>query len=336
MTTPTKTEIREKALELWYSDRARREGTDSLNITPTLEELREEGFLTVAQHELMRNTDSYRTFLEKETNETRLPKIHEGLLFDWEHLVKKSNILVSGTNATGKSRLAMALASTMINLGWKLIVFDNSGVWKTVSDVPNYVKITDVSYGYEIPILEHESLIYDITELLPSQQIDVVDFIMLNLWKTRYNENYTWCMAIFEEFELFGRNLRSLPSQNLARVFHAGRNKEIRSLCITTDLSLIDPSFIRLCQQRYHARLGIESNCKRRFRQYYGKDWLETATSLELGEFIYLHESKLRHIRVPCFHSNRKPKDIHEKPQSQHKPKRKGFWATLGELVLCH
>jgi len=338
MTTPTSKEIRDYAKELWFNDRARREGVNSLEITPTLEELRESGFLMLSKNELMRNTDEYGLWLEKEVNETWQPKIHEGLLFDWEHEIKKSNVLVSGTNHsgtnhTGKSRLAMALTSTMLNLGWKILVFDNSGVWKKLSNIPYFTEITKVGYGSKIPLPQHKSLIYDITELLPNQQIKLVDYVMLNLWKTRYNENYTWCMAIFEEFELYGKNTRSLPSQNLARVFHAGRNKQIRSLAVTTDMALIDSSFIRLCQQRYHARLGIESNCKRRFRQYYGKEWMETATSLELGNFIYLHQSTLRQIRVPCFHSNRKPKDIHEKVELP-KPKRKGFWATLGDLVL--
>jgi len=333
--TPTKKEIREYAKELWFNDRLRREGTTALNITPTLEELREEGFLTVAQHELMRNTDDYGLWLEKETNETQQPKIHDGLLFDWEDLAKKSNILVSGTNNTGKTRLACRLASTMQNLGWKVIAFDNSGVWKTISDIPYYVKITEVGYGFPIPIFEHKSVIYDITELLPSQQIDLVDFVMLDLWNNRFNENIQWCMPIFEEFELYGRNTRSQTAQNLALIFHAGRNKQIRSLAITTDMALIDPSFIRLCQQRYHGRLGIESNCKRRFKQYYGKEWTKTAVSLELGDFIYLHKNKLRQIRVPCFNSSRKSKDIHETEQLQPKPKAKGFWARLlGDKTL--
>lgn len=331
--TPTKQQIRDYAKELWFHDRLKREGEVS-EITPTLEELREEGFLTVAQHELMRNTDDYRVWLEKEQNETRQPKIHEGLLFDWQDLAKKSNILVSGTNNTGKTRLACALASIMLNLGWKVITFDNSGVWKTISNIPYYVKIVKVGYGFPIPIFKHKSVIYDITELLPSQQISVIDFVMLDLWKNRYSDNYQWCMAIFEEFELYGRNTRSVTAQNLARVFHAGRNKQIRSLAVTTDMALIDSSFIRLCQQRYHGRLGIESNCKRRFKQYYGKEWTETATSLELGEFIYLHESKLRHICVPCFHSNRQPKDINLKVEQPQQPKRKGFWATLGDKLL--
>jgi len=46
--TPTKQQIREYAKELWFQDRLRREGTTALEITPTIEELREEGFLTVA------------------------------------------------------------------------------------------------------------------------------------------------------------------------------------------------------------------------------------------------------------------------------------------------
>ena len=125
---------------------------------------------------------------------------------------------------------------------------------------------------------------------------------------------------MLEEFELYARNIRGTLSQNLFRICHAGRNKQIRTLGITTDLALIDASFIRLCGQRYHARLGIEENSKRKYKSYYGKKWLEITEKLRTGSFVYLHTNELTKIRIPMFHrTTLKPQNIEEssKPKNE-------------------
>lgn len=116
-------------------------------------------------------------------------------------------------------------------------------------------------------------------------------------------------LIIFEEFELIGRNARF--ADNLHRMLHVGRNLKIRVLGITTDLALIDPSFIRLCQQRYHARLGIEESSKRKFKAYYGSDWCRVATEgLEVGDFIHLCKRKLQVVSVPLFEPKTLPQEL--------------------------
>lgn len=66
MTTPSKSEIVERARELWLQDRLRRGDTEAIQLTPEEEKFREEGFLLVAQQELMRDTDEYEEYLAKE------------------------------------------------------------------------------------------------------------------------------------------------------------------------------------------------------------------------------------------------------------------------------
>lgn len=100
--------------------------------------------------------------------------------------------------------------------------------------------------------------------------------------------------------------------QNLYRICHVGRNRQTRVLGITTDLALIDSSFIRLCQQRYHARIGIEENAKRKFKNYYGKRWLEVTEKLNVGEFVYLNKNQLQKIKIPLFQSVHKPQNLNE------------------------
>jgi len=43
---------------------------------------------------------------------------------------KKTNILISGANASGKIRLGCAIASMLHKLGYTVIAIDVSGAWK--------------------------------------------------------------------------------------------------------------------------------------------------------------------------------------------------------------
>ena len=229
--------------------------------------------------------------------------------FDIEE-AKKSNTLISGTNSTGKTRLAAGIASILQEQRWKIIVFDNCGVWRKISNVPTYTVITALNALGKVYPMFNGSIIYDISLLTPDMQKQFVDQVLRNLWDSRVNsDSETWFLICLEESELYMRNIRGSVSQHLFRVMHAGRNLGIRALAITTDLALIDASFIRLCQQRYHARLAIEENSKRKFRAFYGGDWARIATEgLDVGYFIYLLRDKLKMIHAPLFQTTRKPK----------------------------
>jgi hypothetical protein len=67
-----------------------------------------------------------------------------------------------------------------------------------------------------------------------------------------------------------------------------------------------------LCGQRYHTRVGIEENSKRKFRAYYGKEMTDIATKLQTGEFLYLNKNQLIKIRVPLFEPVTQPQEYRE------------------------
>lgn len=222
-------------------------------------------------------------------------------LFDLSEAFK-TNILVSGANASGKTRLSCAISSMLHRLGYRVLVFDVSGVWKSVSDLPYYTKYYD---GIGISKLI-TSGIYDLSTLRLTEAKAYVEAILLNLWNQRINQNDNRPMfLVFEESETYLRNIRSMTkSQEVYRMVHVGRNKpmRIRSLLITTDLALIDASVIRLCGIRFHGFLHIEENSKRKFKSYYGKDYQRIASNdLESGDFIRLHKRKLDIVSVPLF-----------------------------------
>jgi len=227
------------------------------------------------------------------------------ICFDFR-LATESNVLVSGTNNTGKSRLACGICSLLRYFDWKIIAFDNSGIWQEISDLP-FLYFVEKD---RLPIVQN-SIVYDISLLTPKNQRKLVEVFLENLWnqtrKTpkRYRKQ---TLIVLEEFELYGHNSRY--ADNLHRVMHVGRNLKIRVLGITTDLALIDPAFIRLCQQRYHGRLGIVEHSKRKFRAYYGGDWCRIATKLDVGYFVYLNRDKLKIVHVPLFQPVTLPKPM--------------------------
>lgn len=236
---------------------------------------------------------------------------------------RKSNMLVTGTNQQGKSRLAMALSDVLMRKGWQVIVFDNVGHWKTKSSVRTYFQVSETTMHYVLP---RRSIIYDISLLLPSYQKEFVENVLMDVWKSRVNRNSSqWLLVVFEEFQLYARNVRGNVSQNILRIMSVGANHKIRCLGITPDLSLIDCAFIRLCGQRYHFRLGNEPNAKRRFRAYYGLDWCRVSLGLEVGCLIYYVNEKLKVQCVPLFMTDRLSEPYRE---PEEKPK-KSLWQKI-------
>lgn len=243
---------------------------------------------------------------------------------------KKSNILVTGINQQGKSRLAMAIADTLQNQGisdnWQVIIFDNVGIWKNRSSIPHYLEVNENSLRYVLP--KEESIIYDISRLLPVFQKEFVENVLADLWTKKLDgEMPRWTLIIFEEAHLYMRNTRSLVSQNIMRVFSVGANHKIRTLAISPSLTGIETEFIRLTGQRYHFRLGLELNAKRRFKGYYGKDWELIAENLDVGFCIYYLNGELQVHGIPLFETEYLPEPVKIKPiiRETLKPKKKGL-----------
>lgn len=252
--------------------------------------------------------------------------------FDIEE-AQKSNILISGTNHTGKSRLASGLCSILQTINWKIVCFDNTGVWRQISDLPRFYQVTEQNIDLESKTVNYpfssQSVIYDTSLLIPDHQKLFVDKVLRDLWDGRVNNpSNQWILIALEEAQLFMKNIRGSAGQNLLRIASAGRNWKVRILALTVDLALIDPSIIRLCGQRYHGRLGIEDNGKRKFRGYYGGDWCRVAQELNLGYFIYLLKDKLKIVHVPLFEPKRLP--VPYTPKIIEQPK--GLWQRIKEF----
>ena len=228
----------------------------------------------------------------------------------------QQNTLITGANRSGKTRLACAIASDLHKLGYQTIVFDTCATWLRASDLPYFVRARYSQYGYiEIPETPASSYIMDLSRLKLKDTKQVVDRICLEIWNNRIDKLYNKPMfLIFEESECYLKNIRSIEKfGNIYRMLHVGRNISVRALLITTDLSLLDCSAIRLTNQRFHGYLNPEVNSKRRFNAYYGKDYTTIALEgLQTGDFIRYQKRKLKILHVPLFQPMQNPIQYHK------------------------
>ncbi|MCK4320283.1 DUF87 domain-containing protein [Candidatus Bathyarchaeota archaeon] len=230
--------------------------------------------------------------------------------FDLEEM-KKSNCLITATNSMGKSRLSCGIAHNLMRFNWKIIAFDTCGNYKEISDIPHRIKVYPKSE--KLPNLPIDtSVVFDLSLMRPSEQMWFVNYCLESLWDFKVMSQSTqWHLILLEEMQLYAKSVRGFVQQNLLRIMSSGRNQKIRVLGVGVDLALIDPCFIRLCQQRYHGRLGIEENAKRKFKAYYGKDFTRIACEgLECGDFIYVNGSKIQIVSVPLFTPKHTPQPL--------------------------
>ena len=231
--------------------------------------------------------------------------------------MQRSNLLISGCNNSGKTNLACQIVSILQRFNWRILAFDSSGAWREQSDIPIYcvVNFDARTESFKVPLFD-TSIIYDMTLLLPSEQKLFVDIILLDLWhKQLETEKQEWVLAVLEEAQLYCKNVRGQVSENILRIMSVGRNQKVRVMAITPDLALIDSSYIRLCNQRFHGRLSIEENGQRKFRLYYGSDWLRVTKEHDIGDFTYLLRDKLKVVSVPYFRTANKPIDYKQLPK---------------------
>jgi len=233
---------------------------------------------------------------------------------------KRSNIMVSGTNSTGKSLTAMSISDILMANNWQVLVFDSSGIWKQKSSIPWFYMVSETTLKYILPT--HGSLIYDTSLLLPSYQRQFIEWVLNDVWKMKVQQKpKPWTLIVLEEAQLYMRNIKGMVSQNLMRVCSVGRNQHVRLLAISPSHVGLDTEFRRLAQQRYIFKIGNENNTKRRFSSVYSKDWFRVAKHLDIGFCIYYLNERMKVYKIPLFQSNVKPMAYRE-PQ---KPKPKGI-----------
>jgi hypothetical protein len=255
-------------------------------ITP---ELKESGYWFSATHELMR-----RPYKEFEP----LPKDKDVSINDFEidlDEALKSGVFMSGGKGQAKTNLGMTIADQLLKNDITVKVFDISQAWKNFS-IP---KIVEIEENLSIDVNLYDSVVFDLSRLLPKDVKAFVSKVLAVEWKlqTEVPENERRQMVdVFEEVQMLVPQgyLRSEEAQYVLRLMTTGRNFKLGYIAIAQRPALTDTSVFELSFQRYFSRMDGENDLKK-VANYIG-DKAKQLENLRLGEFIYDkgNETKLK------------------------------------------
>jgi len=291
--TPTKTDILTKAIELFHIDRAMH-NDPSFSITPTEQELKENGYLSAAQSELMR--DNYKQAIESKD------------FYDLENFADfqfdikegmQTTTFISGSRGVGKSDIAMQIVDQLTREGITCIVFDSSRDWFHRSSTNQYVTVQPHS---DLPI-PSGNMIFDLSLLTPSEQQQCVERFCKKLFEHQINNMANKYYIVFEEAQLYFplNSIRAKRYQNSARVLTVGRNVGISLLAVSQFPALCDKELIKNAQQIY---IGCTSEPN---TLAYWKGIFKSAEQLkdlQNGEFLYYCRNKLSRIQIEPYENN--------------------------------
>lgn len=329
MTTPNRQQIIERAKQLWHSDRAKR-GDPSYDIEPELSELREEGFISAAQSELM--MDENKAAIEEYfADEDQLSA--EPFAIDLDEAMK-TGIAVTGTSASGKTNLGFVIADLLMKHGVIVFVVDPSQAWMRNSNVPNVVT---VRWNSSVTWKE-QSTILDVSRLTVLQQKEFVEKFCKTMFNARVDSNYRpQTFIFFEEAHLFfpEGSMRSKKYQEALRIVTVGRNYNIRFGLITQWCALIDKTVLKFPRQKWFGYTD-EKNDKKYLRNFIGKR-VDKLESLKVGEFVHDYGKTTKKVQVPLFKSDSTPKPLPmyfaKKPKTRKEPSSLDSFATLTQIA---
>lgn len=316
MVTPTKSMILEKAVQLFHEDNAKH-GNASF-ITPTEAELRENGFLSLAQSLLMRDRTRH-------TAEEWQDYVEQAETLDFSIDVTtalKSGVYTCGTRGCGKSDLNMMLADRLKEANVIVLCFDPSLDWVKRSSIKNYLTVKP-NTQIEIPV---ESQIYDLSVLTLKQQKEFVERFNRALfdYQITYGSHH-WYFCIYEEAHQYFMQgvLRSNDMQYTVRLLTQGRNFKISMGLITQFSAMVDKNAIKFMEQRFFGASNEPNDTEyitRFFPKNERENVAETLRKLDSGQFL----SMKRHIiSIEPFESDIVKKQIESNttPKSEPLPK---------------
>jgi adenosyl cobinamide kinase/adenosyl cobinamide phosphate guanylyltransferase len=302
MTTPTKSEILAKALEIWKSEQYQH-GTGQLaDINPEPSELAENGFIAAAQSSLMSSPYKKYGFEEKQEIERPLEKTTANFdeVLDVDALLR-SGLVIFGGSGCGKSTLAKAIVRRLAEKGVTSYIVDTSMTWLKES-----YDIVPVSRDCRNYTWRFQNTVFDCAELTMNERIIFVDSLARELLDVHMTGTIDRPeILVFEEAELFlsNNNLRSKKLENVLTFVSTGRNFNLRFIAVSPVPSLIDKLIVKLTEQKIFGRAS-EPNDLAYIKKILPKPWTEELKSLTVGNFISENKGRIQRCQLdigkPC------------------------------------
>jgi len=294
MTTPNKAQIVEKAIELFHKERFRN-GDPCFSITPTTEELSENGFIQTARSMLM--TDNHKAYVESE-----FVDIPQDFYFDLK-LGLEQGTFISGGRGCGKSSLTKTIVDLFLKEGYVVSVFDNSQTWRR-SSIPNLAVIKPYS---NCEPQYNESYVFDISLLNLEQQKSFIETVVdddFNYTASLTENERNWRIYIFEEAELLvGTHDHS---KTILRLVATGRNLRLSYIAVAQRFAMVSTNLISLCGQLYLGMMHEQNDLKKAYN-WLGNNTKELA-KLDVGEFVRYSKGCVTKMSAELFTTETKPK----------------------------
>jgi len=299
MTTPRKAEIVEKAKELWHQDRVMN-GDPAFDITPTQQELRENGFLSVAQSELMRH--KHRSEIE-----SQFIDFAQDFSVDLTELYE-SNGLVLGSRHTGKSDIAMMISERAMKENTTVVCFDPSLDWIKRSSIKQYLKVESYT-SLQIP---KESIIYDLSLCSPLQAQKIVEDFNEKLFESQAQAfDRKQYLVIFEEAHtyFYEGSMRSKKMQNSVKLLSVGRNVDIAVLLISQFASMLSKFSIKHSTSQAWFGYTKEKNDIAYLKSFLGEN-VKELTKLDDGQFMFMDRNGISKIAIEPYNSTTPKQEV--------------------------
>jgi hypothetical protein len=306
MTTPTKQMILEKATELFHIDRARA-NDPSFDITPTEQELKENGHWQCAISELMMDrskheVERFESYIRATENFAEKQTLSE-VPFDFPEAMS-TGFFVSGTSQSGKTNLAKLLTAKLLNHGVSVYVLDVSRAWTQETPIENFITVPH--NGTETSFRPFESAILDLNALSFDERFRFVNAFIQTVYDIHKSYGYKRAPYEFifcEESQTYWPNgcFRSTkkyaPAIDLVTV---GANFNLRFGLITQFPAMVDKAPVKISQQRYFG-WTTEKNDLDYIQKFIGKEWLSEIKSLQKGEFLCQLRNKVTKFQCRKF-----------------------------------
>jgi len=318
-----------KAKQLWHENRAKK-GDPSYDINPELEELRESGFISLAQSELMR--DKHRAEIESQYVDfphhftVDLSKLYE------------ANGLILGSRHTGKSDVAMLICDKAVKENAVVVCFDPSLDWIQRSSIAHYMKVEP----YTLLDVPSENIIFDISLLSPIQQQKSVETFSKRLFENQAeSSDRKQYLVIFEEAHTYFPQgcMRAKSLQNTVRLLSVGRNVDIACILISQFAAMLDKFAIKHSTSQAWFGYTREPNDIKYLRQILGEETKEL-TKLEDGKFLYLKRNGITKIQIEPYESSVaktevKPSVPQIQEQIKPKPQHHDNGKVIGSILVA-
>lgn len=328
MVTPIKEQIVKLATERWHADQLKK-GNPAFDIKPELSELREGGYLSVAQSELMRNPnhdewDGYNERIEnlKKNLETEQKVLNSDFLtvetIDLNEVLK-SGLAIVGGRGTAKTTTAKHLIRRFIRekASVRIRAFEDAYEFSKNSDIPFYQILT-----------ENTRRIYALSQCTyftgklynPEDATTILRSFVIRDWGKQVekvlasNGQYDkWILYVTDDSHsiLDRYSLSRTINKTLLRWVGTGRNYCMSYITVSQRFQSIPTQLLERINTGYLIFKLTGANNKIKLKAIgLTKPTIKRIERLKTGEAVYYHEGKEEMIYIPKFKAVSKPRRL--------------------------